>query len=248
MNSVNYLKQLSDFERILKDYYPSKSCIEVFRSVPQVILVGPTAAGRNTMINLLVQTGKYRMIVSDTTRNKRVNNGILEENGKEYWFKSEDEFLAGVEKGEYIEAAIIHQQQVSGAHINEYKKAHKSGLIAVKEIEPNGAELYYELNSGLLAIFLLPPNFDVWMRRLRGRGHIEELEVIRRLQSAQEEISGALKKDYFQFVINNEIHEAAHAVDELAHGRKPDPAKQEHGRDHAKLLMQEVIDYLDKAT
>ncbi len=246
MQPINKLENLEEFEQVIKQYHPSDQSVDIFRAVKQVILVGPTASGRNTMINILVDTGRYCMIVSDTTRQKRVNNGALEVNGKEYWFKSEAEFLQGIKQGEYLEAAIIHQQQVSGAHINEYIKANKSGLITIKEIEPNGAEFYHELNPNLLSIFLLPPSFDIWMQRLRGRGQIEEEEIVRRLTSAVEEITTALNKDYYNFVINNEIHEASQVVDELVNGRTPDNSKQQKGRNHALQLIEDVQLFLQK--
>lgn len=242
----NSLQHLTEFERLLKDYSPSRQSVDLFRSIPLLILVGPTAAGRNTLINILTATGRYKMVVSDTTRNKRLNNGVLEQDGREYWFKSEEQVLDGLKQGEYIEAAVIHKQQVSGAHINEFEAARRSGLVAVKEIEPNGADMYVGFNPSLLAIFLLPPSFDVWMERLRGRGNMTEEELIRRMRSAQDEIDIALTKDYYHFVINNEIHEAAQAVDELAGGRQPNADKQRLGRDHAEQLALDVQLYLNK--
>jgi guanylate kinase len=82
------------------------------------------------------------------------------------------------------------------------------------------------------------------MERLRARGNMPEDEVRRRLQSAQEEITVALQSDFYQFVINNEIHEAAQAVDELANGREPNPDKQRLGRNHAEQLVVDVRLYL----
>ncbi len=243
---TNRLKYLAEFETVLSSYRPSENSIELFCSIPLVILVGPTAAGRNTLINILTQTGRYKMIVSDTTRMKRKNNGILEETGREYWFKSEDEVLAGLKNGEYMEAAVIHHQQVSGAHIQEFQAAHDSGLVAIKEIEPGGAKLYHGYNPNLLAVFLLPPTFAIWLERLRGRGDMDDAELTRRLKSAQDEIAAALQENFYQFVVNNEIHEAAVAVDELAGGRLPDALKQQLGRNHAEQLALDVQLYLSK--
>ncbi len=234
------LRLLDEFQAILKDYKQSDASKKLFAQVPLVILVGPTAAGRNTLINLLVQTGRYQMIMSDTTRAPRMDNGKLEENGKVYWFKSEEEVLKGLRNGEYVEARLVHNQQVSGANIKEIRKAYDHGAIALKEIEINGAISYRSYKPDLLSIFLLPPAFDVWMKRLRERGEIDDEEVRRRLESSVSEISLALSKDFFQFVINHEIHEAAQAVDEIANGRKLDPEKQQLGRNHAEQLLIEV--------
>lgn len=238
------LKHLDEFKRLLSTYEPSQDTLQTLRDVPLVLLVGPTAAGRNTLINLLVQTGRYHYIVSDTTRPPRTNNGVKEENGREYWFRSEDEFLKGLKDGAYLEAAIIHDQQVSGISSAELDAAKLVDKIALDEVEVAGAAHINAMKPSMLSVFLLPPSFDVWMQRLRDRGDMTEEELRRRLTSALAEIAAALQGDFYQFVINNEIHEAAVAVDELANGRAPDSVKQQLGQNHAEQLAIDVQLYL----
>lgn len=250
METIKYkplLKHLDELEDILKKYEPSEQSQETLRSMPLVLLVGPTASGRNTLINLLVQTDRYHYIVSDTTRPKRTNNGVMEQDGVEYWFKTEDEVLEGLKNGAYIEAAIIHKQQVSGQNISQIEAAQKADKIAINEIQIDGAANIHRFKPDTLVIFLLPPDFETWMQRIRGRGDVDKAELRRRLESSVEEISTALSKDYYQFVINHEIHEAAQAVDELANGRSLDPEKQQRGRDHAEQLLVDVQLFLSAA-
>ncbi len=249
MNTTKHkplLKHLSEFEQVLSSYTPSQKSLEILQRLPLVLLIGPTASGRNTLIGILLETGEYHSIISDTTRAKRMNNGVMERDGVEYWFKTEEEVLAGLRRGEYLEAAIIHGQQVSGQNISQLEAAHKEGRIAVNEVQINGAAVVHSLKPNTLIIFLLPPTFDIWMQRLRGRGDVDEDELRRRLESAVVEITTALNTDYYQFVINNEIHHAAHAVDELAHGRPVDEEKQAHGRIHAEQLLQDVRRFLQR--
>lgn len=245
MKTTNRLERLDEFEAVLKDYRPSPESIELLKDIPFVLLVGPTAAGRNTLINILVDTGRYHYNVSDTTRQPRTNNGVMERDGVEYWFKTEEEFLSGLRAGAYLEGAIIHAQQVSGMSVAELQRAHNSGKIAINEIEVDGAAHIQAYKPDALFVFLLPPTFDIWMERLRGRGEMDEAEVRRRLDSSLDEISTGLKQDFYQFVVNNEIHEAAMAVDELANGRPVDRDKQAHGRDHAEQLLIDIRLYLE---
>ncbi len=234
------LKHLAEFERILKQYELSQKSQQTLNSIPLVLLVGPTAAGRNTLIELLIQTGRYHSIVSDTTRAKRSNNGVMERNGVEYWFKSEEGFLEGLKNGAYIEAAVIHQQQVSGQNIAQIEAAKRADKIAINEVQIDGAANIRRFKPDTLCIFLMPPSFDIWMQRIRGRGDVDEAELRRRLMSAQDEIMDSLEKSYYQFVVNYEIHEAAQAVDEIANGRQLDPEKQRIGRNHAEQLLVDV--------
>lgn len=245
MENVNRLVRIAEFRQILDGYKPSEESIELLAKIPFVLLVGPTASGRNTLINLLIGTGRYHYNVSDTTRKPRFNNGVLEQDGVEYWFKTEEEFLDGLKKGNYLEAAIIHNQQVSGMSVAELKRAHDSGKIAINEIEVAGADHIHKYSPAALFAFLMPPSFEIWMERLKGRGKMDEQEVRRRLESALDEIETALKQDFYQFVINNEVHEAATAIDELANGRMPDEEKQSHGRNHAEQLLVDIQLYLN---
>lgn len=244
MENQNKLLHIAAFRKILAGYRPSPQTIAALQDTPLVLMVGPTAAGRNTLINILLQTGRYHYLVSDTTRRPRKNNGVLEQNGVEYWFKTEAEFLQGLKDGAYLEAAIIHNQQVSGMSVRELEAAKTAGVIAINEVQPDGARNVHSYSPDKLIVFLLPPAFDVWMNRLRARGSMQEDEIRRRLKSAVGEITEALSQDYYHFVINNEIHEAAVAVDELANGRLPDAEKQRHGRDHAEQLAVDVQLYL----
>lgn len=239
-----FLSSLVDFEKVLQDYRPSDQTIATLQQTRAVLLVGPTAAGRNTLINLLVDTGRYHYMISDTTRRPRANNGVMEQNGNEYWFISEEEFLDGLEVGEYIEAAVIHRQQVSGVNVHGLKLANSTDKIVINEIDPSGGQTYHGYKPDGLYIFLMPPTFDIWMQRLRDRGDMPEDELRRRLESARDEIATVLQDGFYHFVINNEIHEAAMAVDELANGRLPDIEKQAQGRAHAEQLAIEVQIYL----
>jgi guanylate kinase len=241
------LKHLAEFERLLAAYQPSPESLRTLQSFPLMLLVGPTAAGRNTLINLLLQTGRYHYIVSDTTRKPRVNNGVMEKPGREYWFRNEEEFLRGLMEGAYLEAAIIHRQQVSGISIAELEAAKAVDKIPIDEIEVVGTENIHRYKPDALCIFLLPPSFEVWMRRLRDRGEMPEIEVRRRMQSAEHEIAVALEADYYLFVINTEINEAAVLVDSIANGQPYDQTLQEMARSHAEQLAIDIQIYLNNS-
>lgn len=196
------LKHLSEFEHILKNYRPSLEILDILQATQFVLLAAPTAAGRNTIIKNLIMTGKYHYVISDTTRRPRVNNGLLERSGEEYWFKSEEEFLQGLKNGAYIEAAIIHNQQVSGISMSELRTASETGRVAITDIDIHGCDTVKSFSDTTMPIFILPPDFAEWMKRLDGRGAMDPAEKHRRLTSAAEEIQLALQRSYFRFIIN----------------------------------------------
>jgi len=235
------LRNKEEFERLLKTYSPSQGTIDMLSKIRLVLLCGPTAAGRNTLISLLEETGHYSMLLSDTTRPKRVNNGVLEQHGKEYFFINEEEFINGLKSGQYIEAAIIHDQQVSGAGIKTLEGFVNNDKIALHELEINGVASFLKIKPDSTPIFMLPPSYDVWIQRLKGRGEMSEEELRRRLVSADHEIRGALNSDKLKFLVNDEIHEFAKRVDDLVrNGIDVSDEEQAHGRAHAEQLAIDV--------
>src|SRR5690348_10605533 len=107
---MNQLQHQAEFRKALADYRISDAGKKLLRDIRLLLFVAPSATGRNTIIQELVKTGNYHFIVSDTTRQPRMNNGVLEENGREYWFRSEEEMLDEIEHGDFIETAVIHNQ------------------------------------------------------------------------------------------------------------------------------------------
>ena len=238
------LTHLDEFKNILAHYQPSQDAIDSLRSSRLVAMVGPTGAGRNTLFDELVKQGGYRIILSDTTRPPRMANGKLEENGGPYWFKSETEVLEGLKNGDYVEAELIHQQQVSGSNKREFDVVAKLGVVGLNEIEIRGEAAYRKLHPGMKSIFLLPPEFNQWMQRLAGRGAMTGVELRRRLESAEDEITRALESDHFMFAINIDLQECVKRVHELVEGALPHPAEQEKLRLHASKLLTDTKTYL----
>lgn len=231
------LKHLAEFQRILKDYKPSLEILDLLQRTKLVLLVAPAAAGRNTIIRNLIMTGKYHFLVSDTTRRPRINNGVPERNGEEYWFKTEEEFLHGLTNGAYVEAAIIHRQQVSGISLQELRAADAAGKIAINDVEIQGCDNIKSFSDSTVPVFILPPSFDEWMRRLDGRGAMDPAEKRRRLISAVEEIQLALERSYFKFIINWDLRLTVEELHEHIVSGNFGVAEQTTAHSHAQQLL-----------
>jgi len=212
---MNQLTHIDEFREILTDYKLSDAAKQALKDVEMVLLIGPSSSGRNTIINELVKSGNYFFVVSDTTRQPRVNNGVLEENGREYWFRSEIDVLDDLKHGRFLEAAIIHNQQVSGMSMRELSKAAEQHKIAINEIEIVGADHVHTLVPNARFLFVVPPSFDEWITRMNARGELPADETKRRLASAVNEITIALESDYFTFVVNDTFMQTAERIDAI---------------------------------
>jgi len=218
----NELKRLDEFRKILSTYKMSETIKSELAKSSFIVLTAASSTGRNTIIRELLKSGKYHFVVSDTTRKPRINDGVLEQNGVEYWFKSEDEFIDGLINGKYLEAAIIHNQQVSGVNSSEILESNKNNKIAVTDIEVQGVDAIARSKPDIIAIFVLPPSLEEWMRRLKNRGKMPEDEIKRRLVSAVSEFDYAIKSKKFTYLINDDFHHSVKLIDKIVHEGKAD--------------------------
>ena len=208
------LENISEFKELLKDYKPSGAAIETLRDMPLVIMLGVTGSGRNTIINHLVNSGKYHFIVSDTTRPPKLRDGMMEQNGVQYNFLSEDQVISGLKNGEYLEAELIHNQQVSGINIRELQTARSTGKVPVNEIEIGGTEVVHSIKPDTKFFFVIPPSYKEWMYRLQGREVMSHTELENRLKTARRILELALSRDYFIFIVNDSSHASASLIDD----------------------------------
>ncbi len=235
------LHRVDEFREALEGYEISEHGRMVLDAMRVVLLRGPSGAGRNTIIDELVKTGLYEFVVSDTTRPPRTNNGVWEQNGKEYWFRSEEEILDDLRQGKFVEAEIIHEQQVSGVSIRDLEERSKRGKIGAIEAHFNGADSFARLKPDTNLIFVTPPSFDEWHKRLQLRGGMNDEELAQRFKTGLLDYQHGLSHDYFTFVINDTLDGVVEDVRRIV--EKDDYTSEEHER--AKTVSQEILDRIN---
>ena len=199
---------MNDLKSQIDSYEMSDKSRQILAQSPIVMLVSITGGGKNTIINELLKTDAYHYVISHTTRTPRENDGVMEQDGISYWFASEEEMSEKLQKGEFIEAKWVHNAYVYGTSVAELTKAQETGKIPLLEIDIQGAEEIARAKSDARVIFILPPNYDIWLERLHARGELAEEELQRRLSTAKTELETALKLSYTKFVINDDLAEA----------------------------------------
>ena len=174
-----------------------------------VVVSGFAGSGKGTLMKEL--TGKYdnyALSVSATTRNPRPG----EVEGREYFFKTVEEFRAMIEADAFVEYA----QYVSNYYgtPKEYvEKQLEAGKDVILEIEIQGALQVKEKFPETLLLFVTPPTAEILKERLVGRG-TETMPVIEaRLARAAEEAEGIEKYDYL--IINDKLDECVMTMHEI---------------------------------
>ena len=169
-----------------------------------VVLAGPTAVGKGSVAAAVRERHPDVWIsVSATTRPPRPG----EQEGVHYYFVSDDEFDAMVERGDLLEWAVVHKAARYGTPRGPVEEALAAGRLALLEIDLQGARQVRSTMPDALFVFLKPPSWDELVRRLVGRGTETESERTRRLETAVEEL--AAEREFDVTVVNHEIHAAA---------------------------------------
>lgn len=170
------------------------------------ILAGPSGAGKATLVHaLLAADSKVQLSISFTTRAPREG----EQNGREYHFVSREEFLAMVERGEFLEHAEVHGN-LYGTSQKWINDAMARGQDILLEIDVQGAQQVRKLFNGAVGVFILPPSAEILEQRLRNRGTDSEAAIVQRLANAREEIAHVGEFDYV--IVNEHIDEAVRDI------------------------------------
>ncbi len=241
---MNELQKLSEFQQLLASYHVSSRAKEILQATRLVLLAAPTSSGRNTIIHRLLSSGEYHFVISDTTRKPRINNGVKEQDGVEYWFRSEEEMLRDIKKGLFLEAAVIHNQQVSGISIRELEKAKKTNKVAITDIEIVGVDSVLAVKPDTTVFFVVPPSFDEWHKRLAHRGKMHGHELQRRMRSACEEFRHALENDHYMYVVNDELSHAVEHIQQMVFSGYQEPNYQHSARQVIEQLLIDTEKFL----
>ena len=166
--------------------------------LPVFVVTGTSGAGKGTLERaLLAQMPELQLAVSATTRARRQG----EENGREYWFISDDDFDEKLRAGEFLEHVVFPWGQRSGTLRSEIARITSAGKIPLLDLETEGALNVKQTVPGAVTIFVEAPSFEENERRLRERATESEGEIDERLELARTQLSQA---DEFDHVIVND--------------------------------------------
>ncbi len=203
-------------------YQPSDLVKDQLNKTAILLLVAISGGGKDTIKYRLLDTGQYRHIISYTTRQPRINNGVQEQDGDDYHFINAETANRMLDEGTYIEADLF-ANNVYGTGIADIVAAEQEGKIAVTDMTIEGAFHYLRLAPSVKAVFLLPPSYEIWMSRLTRRGVSTPEDLRRRMQEAADEIEHAMQAENMYIVINDELEDAIQVVDDIAHNKPVEP-------------------------
>jgi len=163
------------------------------------VVSAPSGTGKTTVVERLVEVYPFlEQSRSYTSRPARPG----EIDGVDYNFVSRAEFDAMLGRNEFLEWADVFGN-LYGTSRQETEARLEAGGDVVLVIDVQGARQVRARKPDAVAVFVLPPSFEVLERRLRGRSKDSEAAMARRLATARDEISAVDEYDYV--VINDEL-------------------------------------------
>lgn len=173
-----------------------------------VVLAGPSAVGKSTVVRKLV-TGVPDLYFSVSMTTRAPRPGEVE--GKDYFFVSPEAFQERIDAGEMLEWADIHGGlQRSGTPAGPVREALEAGRPVLAEVDLAGARAIKRLMPEAATVFLAPPSWEVLVERLTGRGTETQDVIERRLLTAREELDAQTEFD--TVVVNEDVDQTVAAI------------------------------------
>lgn len=172
-----------------------------------IVFSGPSGVGKGTVRQEIFSTPdhKFEYSVSMTTRAQRPG----EVDGKDYFFRSREEFEELIRNGQMLEYAE-YVGNYYGTPLTYVNETLDKGIDVFLEIEVQGALQVKKKVPDAVFIFLTPPDLNELQERLVGRGTDSEEMIAKRIERAREEI--ALMSEYDYAIVNDEVPLAAERV------------------------------------
>lgn len=176
------------------------------------LILGPSGSGKGTVMDYLHKEFPDAVFpISCTTRLPRPG----EHNGDVYYFLSRGEFQKKIDAGEFLEWAVVHNDNMYGTLKKPILDALAAGKIVIREVDMQGVQSIRNLLPAdqMVSIFITAPSWENLKRRILGRSKIPELELEERKKSFEKEIKFSEKCDYFVKSEENRIKEFCQEVE-----------------------------------
>lgn len=168
-----------------------------------IVISGPSGVGKSTITRALIaRVESAHLSVSVTTRPQAAS----EQNGRDYWFISREEFGRRIEAGSLLEYAEVFGN-LYGTPRDKIEEALNAGRVVILEIDVQGGRQVKAVYPQATMVFIMPPDAKALADRIGHRGRESGEVVARRLRGAEAEIAAA-RQDYDNMVVNDDLEQA----------------------------------------
>jgi len=178
-----------------------------------VIISAPSGAGKDTVIDRLVQMQKLDdAVVYVTATSRKPRPGEVD--GLRYYFYSPEKFRQEIEAGNFFEWSIVHGE-FKGVRRDILGDTLRSHKIVIVKPDPQGMRKIKSQLPEALTVFIMPPSIEALQRRLEHRGTETPEQRAVRLRNAEIEMAATPEYDYVVVNEDGKIDETADQIAEI---------------------------------
>jgi guanylate kinase len=215
-------------------YQPAPEVLRRLASVDFVAVVGPSTAGKTTLIRAaLLREPRLRLVLNNTSRGQRPD----EVAGVDYRFETRARMRARMAAREYVQVA----PSVFGDLYATAAEDYTTDGVALLPVLADAVATFRSLPfRGFLALYVLPPSWPVLRSRLEQRRFSQGM-LAGRLAEARRSLAFAMADERVEFVVNDDLGVATGDVVTLA-TRRPWSPRLRRDQDRARALARELHD------
>ncbi|PVY43945.1 guanylate kinase [Pontibacter virosus] len=177
-----------------------------------IIFSAPSGAGKTTIVKHLLQVNpSLAFSISACTRDKR---GRTEENGKDYYFITPEEFKQKIAKDEFVEWEEVYEGAFYGTLKSEIERIWKSGKHVILDVDVKGGlSIKHFYKERALAVFVKPPSIQELAKRLQARNTDSASSISSRVFKAEFEMK--FEDQFDKVIVNDNLEEACVKAEKL---------------------------------
>ena len=176
-----------------------------------IIISAPSGAGKTTLVNKLLEA-KLPLLFSISACSRNPRDG--EENNKDYYFLSIEEFQQKINTQEFIEWEEVYKGNFYGTLKKEIERIWKKKKHVVFDVDViGGVSLKEYFNEDALCIFIKPPNLEVLAQRLKKRNSDDKESIKKRIEKSFEEMKSMNKFD--KIIVNDKLSTSSKDIIEI---------------------------------
>ena len=181
------------------------------KSQKVIIFSAPSGSGKTTIISRLLKIfPNFEFSISATSRQPRAG----EQNGKDYYFLSTEDFKTKVANNEFVEWEEVYEGTCYGTLKSEIERIWAKGNIVLFDVDVlGGINLKKIFANTALSIFVQPPSIEVLEQRLRNRGTETDESLKKRVGRAKMELEH--RNEFDTFVVNDNLDTAVAEIETI---------------------------------